>query len=259
LDAILAGGASLNNAVESVLAQIPGWEDATTEELAGGLSNKSWLVAAGGRRAVLKIDEYPRGAPFNTRAAEAQVQTQAAQAGLAGAVLFANDTVYMTEYLDGVVWSNASLDQNGDLEQLAAALRALHALPLTGRTFDAIGAARDYAGRIRDADADEVRDRVQTIEAMPLPQELCCCHNDLVAANIIATPDVRFLDWEYACDNDPLFDFATLVAHHKLSATRADYLLNAYYDGNGDQWREPLERQVKLYDSLLWLWEAARL
>ena len=228
------------------------------EELAGGLSNQTWLVAASERRAVLKIDEHPRSAPFNTRVAEAQSQTQAAQAGLASAVLFTSDTVYMTEYIDGVVWSGASLDDDENLDDLAAALKKLHALPLTGRKFDAIGAAHDYASSITDADPDKVRDSVQIIESMPLPNNICCCHNDLVAANIIATPELRFLDWEYACDNDPLFDLATVVAHHRLPAERSDYLLNAYFNGDGDQWRERLERQVDIYRALLWLWEAAR-
>ena len=54
----------------------------------------------------------------------------------------------------------------------------------------------------------------------------------LVAGNIIATPAIRFLDWEYACDNDQFFDLATVVAHHDLSDDRADFLLNAYFDGN---------------------------
>ena len=228
------------------------------EELAGGLSNQTWLVVAGGRRAVLKIDEHPRSAPFNTRVAEAQVQTQAAQAGLASAVLFTSDTVYMTEYVDGVVWSSASLDDDENLDHLAAALKKLHALPLTGRKFDAIGAAHDYASSITDADPDKVRDSLQIIESMPLSNNICCCHNDLVAANIIATPELRFLDWEYACDNDPLFDLATVVAHHRLPAERSDYLLNAYFDGNGEQWREPLERQIDIYEALLWLWETSR-
>ncbi len=200
------------------------------EELAGGLSNQTWLVTAGERRAILKIDERPRGVPFNTRAAEAQVQTQAAQAGLASPVLFTSDTVYMTEYVDGVVWSSASLDDDENLDHLASALKKLHALPLTGRKFDAIGAAHDYASSITDADPVKVRDSVQIIESMLLSNNICCCHNDLVAANIIATPELRFLDWEYACDNDPLFDLATVVAHHRLSAERSDYLLNAYFD-----------------------------
>jgi len=259
LDAVLAGGASLIKSVESVLLQIPGWEGAKPKELSGGLNNQTWLVEIGGRRAVLKIDQHPRDTPFNMRAAEAQVQTQAAQAGLASAVLFASDTVYMTEYVDGIVWSSVSLDDNENLDQLAAALKKLHALPLTGRNFDAIGAARDYASGITHEDSQKIRDSVQEIESMPLPKNLCCCHNDLVAANIIATPDVRFLDWEYACDNDPLFDLATVVAHHRLSTERTDYFLNAYFDGNANQWREQFARQVELYESLLWLWEAASL
>ena len=164
----------------------------------------------------------------------------------------------MTEYVDGIVWSSASLDENENLDQLAVALKELHALPRTGRTFDAIGAAHDYARQITGVDPDRVRDSVQIIESTSIPTNLCCCHNDLVAANIIATPALRFLDWEYACDNDPLFDLATIVAHHRLPAERSDYLLNAYFDGNGQHWRNQLERQVALYDSLLWLWEKSR-
>jgi thiamine kinase-like enzyme len=248
----------MNKSVGSVLAQIPGWEGAEFSEMSGGLNNLSWFVEAGSRKAVLKVDEHPRGAPFNTRAAEARIQTQAAQAGLAGAVLFASDTVFMSEYVEGSVWSGASLEDCENLDRLAAALRTLHALPLTGQPFDAVSAASGYASQIKNADTENVRACLLTIEAMPLPVKLCCCHNDLVAANIIATPDIRFLDWEYACDNDPLFDLATVVAHHNLSAARSDYLLNAYFDGDGQRWREQLERQSELYESLRWLWQAAR-
>ena len=254
----MAAGADVNDAVAAALLQVPGWEDATASEISGGLNNQTWLVTAGDRRAVLKIDQHPRRMPFNTRAAEAQVQSQAAQAGLASAVIFASDMGYMTEYVDGIVWSSVSLDDNENLDQFAAALKKLHALPLTGRKFDAIGAARDYASSITDRDPQKIRDSVQEIESTPLPKKLCCCHNDLVAANIIATPDVRFLDWEYACDNDPLFDLATVVAQHNLSAARADYLLNAYFDGDGQHWRNQFERQVRLYEALLWLWETSR-
>ena len=259
MDEVLAGDTGISNSVEAALAQIPGWEGAKPKELFGGLSNQTWLVEAGNRRAVLKIDEHPRGPPFNTRAAEKQVQTQAAQAGFASAVIFASDTVYLTEYIDGNVWSSDSLDENENLEQLAAALRELHDLPRTGRTFDPVGAARSYTQCITGANTNRVRDSMQMIEAMPEPTNLCCCHNDLVAPNIIATPELRFLDWEYACDNDPLFDLATIVAHHRLPAERSDYLLNAYFEGDGQRWREPLARQIKLYEAILWLWEAARL
>ena len=243
---------------ETILAELPGWKGATYRELGGGLTNQTLLVEVGDRRAVLKIDEKPRGAPFNSRLREAQIQNTAVLAGLANKVILVTDTVYMTEYVEGVIWSNNCLEDNDNLDSLAAALKKLHSLPLTGRTFDAVGAAREYIRRIDDADADQVRDCLQQIESSPLPPNLCCCHNDLVVANILNTPEVRFLDWEYACDNDPFFDLATIVAHHKLSSEQTDYMLDAYFDGNGKRWREQLARQASVYEALLWLWSAAR-
>jgi len=243
---------------QAVLAAIPGWEQATCREMAGGLTNRAWLVEAGGRRAVLKIDASPRSAPFNRRDQEAQVQSIAAEHGLANAVLYASEDVYMTEYLEGQVWSRESLADTRNLEQLARALRKLHSLPLTGRTFDARQAARYYAARIASAEAETTRDCVQLIESMPRLQNLCCCHNDLVAENIIVTPEIRFLDWEYACDNDPFFDIATVVAHHRLSAERTNLFLNAYFDGDGKRWQAHLDTMVRFYNALLWLWLQAR-
>ncbi len=243
---------------EEALLTVPGWERAAYCELSGGLSNRTYLVESGDAKAVLKIDDGCRSLPYNARKTEAQIQTLAADRGLAGRVLFVSDTVYMTEYLEGIIWSGECLEDNTNLDALAAGLKKLHALPLTGRTFDAIGAARDYIQQIEDADPELVGECLRKIEAGPMPHNLCCCHNDLVVANIINTPEIRFLDWEYACDNDPFFDLATVVAHHELTAEQSDYLLDAYFDGDGKRWREQLARQASVYEALLWLWEAAR-
>jgi thiamine kinase-like enzyme len=238
---------------------MPDWAGASFSELSGGLSNRAWLVESDGRKAVLKIDEEPRQSPFNSRGHEARIQSIAAGQGLANAVLFVSDTVYMTEYVEGAVWSPDCLEHASNIEQLAIALRRLHGLPLTGRTFDALGAARDYAGRITDPATDRVRECLEKIEAAPLPPHLCCCHNDLVVENIINTPETRFLDWEYACDNDPFFDLATIAAHHGLSDSQVDTLLDAYFDGHGARWREQLARQADVYGALLYLWEQSRI
>lgn len=243
---------------QEVLAEIEGWEGATLVELDGGLNNHTWRVDRNGRSAVLKVDERPRGRPFNSRRQEAEIQSRACEAGLANRVLFVTDTVYMTEYVEGVVWSPKCLDDDENIEKLAVALRKLHSLPLTGRLFDAAGAARDYAGRIGDRDRRKVRDCVRKIEAAPRPQNLCCCHNDLVVQNIINQPETRFLDWEYACDNDPFFDLATVAAHHDMSPGQQATLLDAYFDGDGRRWRHQLERQAEVYTALLYLWQRSR-
>jgi len=242
-----------------VLAGIAGWQGAAVQQLSGGLSNRTWHVeASDGRRAVLKIDDRPRRPPYNERRAEAQVQSVAAEAGLAGRVLFVSDTVYMTEYMEGAVWQDSSFDDDANLVGLARALRRLHALPLTGRLFDAKLAARQYADRIQAADPEMLAHSLRVIDQMPRPHNLCCCHNDLVAGNILSTPNIRFLDWEYACDNDPFFDLAAIVAHHGLSTRQADRLLDAYFDNDGERWRRQLSRYERFYNAIVWLWRNAR-
>ena len=243
--------------VESALAKIPDWDNATLTPIEGGITNQSWLVEQGDRKAVLKVDAKPRGEPFSSRPEEARIQMRAAAHGLANEVIHVSESILMTEYVEGTIWSAGCLDVDENLDQLAGALRRLHSLPLTGRTFDAVGAARKYAANIQGGDTDKINDCLARIEAMPLPYNICCCHNDLVAANIIYVPEVRFLDWEYACDNDPFFDIATVVAHHELAPDRAMYLLNAYFDGDGERWQTQLARQTEFYDALYWLWRAA--
>jgi thiamine kinase-like enzyme len=243
---------------ESVLATLPEWAGAVLRPLDGGLTNRTWLVEAGARRAVLKTDAAPRGEPFNSRPAEARIQAEAARHGLANRVLLATDTVYLTEYVEGVTWSPDCLGDDANLERLAAALRRLHALPLSGRTFDAIGAAEAYAREIAVRDEARIGECLRKIADGPRPLNRCLCHNDLVAENIIATPDIRFLDWEYACDNDPLFDLATIVAHHNMHEHQVETLLDAYFDGDGEKWSGQLARQADVYDALLYLWDKAR-
>ena len=244
--------------VSEVLLSIDGWAGADITELKGGLTNTTWRVEKGGRSGVLKIDAMPRTEPYNTRRREAEIQTRAHEAGLANRVLFANETVYMTEFVEGVIWSQECLEQDANIEQLADALRRLHALPLAGRLFDAVGAARDYARKIGNPDELRVKASVRKVEEGPQPFNLCFCHNDLVVGNIINTPETRFLDWEYACDNDPFFDLATVVAHHGLTDGQRDTLLDAYFDGDGARWREQLARQAEVYEALLYLWQQSR-
>mgnify|MGYP001820318080 FL=1 len=242
---------------DEVLAGIPGWRGASYSELPGGLTNRTLLVEKDGRRAVLKIDPSPRSAPYNSRQDEARIQERAAVLGRANGVLYVEDTVLLCEWGEGKVWTRAHFDVDDNLRRVARALREIHTLPLTGKTFDAAAAAQLYAGSLDASLSGAAERHLAVVEAAPGPMNLCCCHNDLVAENIIATPGIRFLDWEYACDNDPLFDLAVVVAHHGLSDRQARVLLDAYFNGDGDSWSRQLGVQMQLYDSLNWLWSVA--
>ena len=247
----------MSRSPDDVLDGIPGWRGATYHELPGGLTNRTLQVEKDGRRAVLKIDPVPRRPPFNSRQEEARIQQRAAVLHRATGVLYVQDTVLLSEWAEGEVWTPDHLDDDENLVCLGRALRDIHGLPLTGRTFDAVGASRLYASRANAADREAARRQLAVVESTARPTNLRCCHNDLVAGNIISAPGIRFLDWEYACDNDPLFDLAVVAAHHGLSCRQAGLLLDAYFDGDGGSWFEPFAAQVRLYDALSRLWAAA--
>jgi len=244
----------------AALAKIPGWAGGRLARLDGGAVNDTWLVDAGGRRAVLRLDVEPRQLPLNSRRDEAVVQRAAAAAGLATDVLHVEDGIYLAAFAAGTVWTAKWLADPERLTALGRRLRELHSLPLTGRTFDAIAAAELYVRRLqqRDIDRAEAERRLATIRAHRAPANLCCCHNDLVAENIVSQESIVFIDWDYACDNDPFFDLATVIEHHHLSERSARVLLDAYFDGHGDTWLPQLDRMRELYAALAWLWEASR-
>lgn len=195
-----------------------------------------------------------RGAPFNTPQQESTMQACAAENGLAANVLYAAPEAFLTEYVHGDAWRPRHFEQSAYLKLLATMLRKVHALPTTGRVFAALSAARLYADRAVAADGELTGFCLDVVEKSGLPQDLRCCHNDVVAANLLWSPELMLIDWEYACDNDPFFDLATVVEHHDLSEQQVSVLMCAYTGADERHWREPLAEQRKLYLALWWLW-----
>ncbi len=243
---------------EDVLCLVTGREGASLTELKGGLNNQTWLVQQDGLKAVLKVDQEVRTRPYNSRSEEARVQSRAANAGLAGEVLYVDETTLMCAWTEGEVGEPASLLRHDVIDRLAGALRRLHGLPPTRREFDAIGAARRYVAKIHPDNRGLAAECEQIIETIGTPSNPVLCHNDLVAENIVIAPRTSFLDWEYACDNDPMFDLATVIEHHELPDEIALRLLDAYFDGDSTRWHQKLAEQQQLYRALYWLWLAAR-
>ena len=244
---------------QTVLATIPGWEDAEVSEMTGGQTNRTWLVTSPRGKAVLKIDEQSREPPYNPRPDEEIIQRRAAEQGLANDVLHSSETVYLTRFVEGDVWSREHLLDDDNLVRLAGLLKNVHSLPLTGRHFNPERAADLYLARVPRNFAEPARLCADIVRQLLAPKKsVLLPQRPRGRRNIIATPALRLLDWEYACDNDPLFDLATVIAHHKLPEHSANLLLDTYFDGDAARWHSQLDQQMRLYCALLWLWSASR-
>lgn len=254
----------VEKSIDEALSLIPGWASASYswQFMARGLTNRSYLVERHGIQYVLRLDA-PHTALFGLdRATELAVHRQAALAGLAPEIVYANpeEGVQLNRYVPGRVLTVADLQSPQMLEAIAATLQRAHALPRCGKEFAATAAAEVYieAVGIRGPWLETARKCQAIIERTPAAGTLVCSHNDPVVDNFVDAGRLVMLDWEYACDNDAFFDLAVVTAHHDLEQTHSNVLLSAYCGGVTAERRERLTAQVQAYDSLHWLWLAAR-
>lgn len=246
------------------LSRIPGWggDGVSVTELKGGLTNRIYRVERDGQQCILRLDAEHTDSYGLNRQLELSVLEQAAGNGLAPEVVFSDvaEGILLRMYIPGRTWEVSDLDDTANLEALSALLHEVHALPTCGSVYDASRVARRYVENLTSngglhafgVRCQEIIDNTEGFGAT------CCCHNDIVVENIISGSRLMLIDWEYACDNDPLFDLASLIAYHDLNEDQSHGLLSAYSGGAGPDKRELLDEQVRLYDAIQWLWFANR-
>jgi thiamine kinase len=236
--------------------------DFRIEAMAGGLTNRVYKLCGVDASYVLRLNADHTEAFGLDRHREISILEQASAAGLAPQIVHADvaNGILLLHYIEGRAWTSDDLVSFKNLELLASLLRSVHALPLSGKKFDASAIADAYLGNLSaQPELHTIGVRCKAlIDCVELSESWCFCHNDVVAANVIARPDLMLLDWEYACDNDPLFDLASLISYHGLDKTIADILLNAYAGGIDAGLRDRLNERVHLYAALHWLWLASR-
>lgn len=246
------------------IAGIAGFDtdDVSIMELKGGLTNRSFQVVREGDMFVLRLDAKHTRLFNLDRVSELAILRSASAAGLAPELVYddVQQGILLYRYVHGTVWTPQDLEDPKNIDRLCELLRRVHALPQSGLHFDAVETAHRYTATLESraglhAFALQCSD---IIERAGRSQDLVCCHNDIIAQNIIATPQLRLLDWEYACDNDPLFDLASLVGYHNFDQQRTDALLMSYAGSNDAELKERLAEQVRVYDAIQWLWLANR-
>jgi aminoglycoside phosphotransferase (APT) family kinase protein len=168
------------------------------------------------------------------------LQAAAAAAGLAPAVLeyCSRRGVAVMAYQSGALWQAADWDEPERLAELCATLRALHRLPvphsLRGTpVFDALTAASSYAQLLQQQPGQSPAEFAAMLDAIasdcaavrPAQRTAAIAHCDLHSGNILRTPGVLLLDWEYAQIGDPLLDPAAMIAYQPALAQHAQLLL----------------------------------
>jgi thiamine kinase-like enzyme len=209
--------------------------------LAGGLSNKNFLVDDAGDKFVVRLGE---DVPEHNllRRNEVACSRAAAEAGLSPGLFHVEPGVLVFRFVEGRTLSPEDVRQDAMLARILDLVRQVHdRMPgfIAGPPplFWVFHALRDYARSLRAGgsrmagELPRLMAAAERLEAAVGPIMLKFGHNDLLAANLI--DDGRrlwLIDWEYGGFNSPLFDLGNLASNNALSARQVEWLL-ATYDG----------------------------
>jgi thiamine kinase-like enzyme len=240
--------------------------DIAVERLAG-LTNRNYKITQGDERFVLRIPGEGTSEYIN-RKQEAVAARIAAEAGVNAEVLHfdADDGLMLTRFVDGAATMNA--ERFKDLGAVARAAKAFRRMHDCGRRFanafdlfQKMDEYLDYLGkknaRIPDGYAEVQREAEAVRGALAArPAPLRPCHCDPLAENFLDTGErIYIIDWEYAGNNDPMWDLGDVSVEAGFGDDQDAALLEAYFGGQPPSAQVGRMVMYKAMCDLLWtLW-----
>jgi thiamine kinase-like enzyme len=221
------------------LASVLGEPEGEPLPLDGGITNRNFRARFGGREVVVRLPGKDTELLGIDRSAEREANECAARAGVAPAVaaLLDDPPCLVTVFVEGEAMASEQLREPAALAAVAAALRAIHGCEPVAATFSAFALVTDFAAKTRarggevPPEFERAQDSAAQIEAAlrRRPHQPVLCHNDLLAANFIDSPDgLRIVDWEYAGMGDRYFDLGNFAVNNELGDEQEEAFLQAY-------------------------------
>ena len=255
----------------AALARIPLFEgmeraDIRAERL-GGLTNRNYRIDCSAGSFVLRIAGEGTG-EYIDRAAESHDARIAADAGVNAEILFfdAADGAMLTRHIDGALTMTAETFRDLDrVRRAGMAFRRLHdcGRPFAKR-FDPFAKVDEYLALIGNLDArvpdgyDEVLAEADELRAALARRavDLATCHCDPLAENFLDTGARTYIiDYEYAGNNDPMWDLGDLSVEAEFGPAQDAALLEAYFDGPAPEAEAARMVMHKAVCDVLWtLW-----
>jgi len=257
--------------VHARLARVPRFSQVAAgqvhiERLAG-LTNRNYKVGIGDERFVLRIPGEGTSDYINRRH-EAVAARIAAEAGVNAEVLFfdENDGLMLTRFVDGAATMNG--ERFKDLDAVARAAQAFRRMHNCGKSFatefdlfhkmdEYLDYLRKKQARIPDGYAEVQREAEAVRAALGArPATLRPCHCDPLAENFLDTgARIFIIDWEYAGNNDPMWDLGDVSVEAGFGPEQDAALLQAYFTGRPPAAQVGRMVMYKAMCDLLWtLW-----
>lgn len=257
--------------MEQAMRRIPllaglGVDDVSTARL-GGLTNKNFLLGTPKGKFVLRIPGEGTS-EYISRANEAHAARMTSEIGVNAPLHFFDekDGVQLAGFIDGAATLNAERFKDlGAVKRSAESLRRVHESGKVFRNrFELFQMIDEYLDILAKKDAPlpdgyhDVKREAEAVRAALSTRKLPSvpCHCDPLAENFLDTgTKVYVIDWEYAGNNDPMWDLGDVSVEAGFGPDQDAALLEAYFGGRvpaGEAGRMVL---YKAMCDLLWtLW-----
>lgn len=259
----------VNDDLEQVFARIPAvaGADPNSAVRLAGLTNVNWLLLNDGDPVVVRVPGAGTGEYIN-RANEAVAAMAAAEAGVNAPVLYFDpaDGLMATRYIEGAVTMNA--ERFRDLGAVTRAGQVFHRLH-TGSApfatdFQLFPMIDEYKALLASKRAtlpagyDDLQQMANVARAAleANPVALVPSHCDPLCENFLDTGTRMFLiDYEYAGNNDPMWDLGDVSVEGGFGPEQDEALLRAYFGGEPPADQRARMVIYKAMCDLLWtLW-----
>ena len=230
----------------------------TSVELISESNNRAYKLLSDKREYFLRLDGPSAKHLGVDREKEVKIQKIAADAGFAPQILFEDyeNGTFLTQSIQGSQWTRGDFQNPKKIISLVELLLKLHSLPLSGFTLNPSEVAHNYLSNItNDSEYYNFSKKCfDVIKKTQTSENKCFCHNDIHAANIIQNNSLYLLDWEYAYDNDPMFEIASISVCNNLRKEEESFLLDEYIAGSNSHTGEGYQEQKRLFEAINFLW-----
>ena len=229
------------------LDRVPDLENVDRKQISverlGGLTNRNFKIATPLGSFVLRIPGAGTS-EYISRENESLAARITSEIGVNAPLIYFDDRdgVQLTRFVDGALTMNAERFKDlGSVRRAAQSLRRVHdcGRPFKNR-FELFQMIDEYLDVLAKKDAplpDGYHDVKREAEAVrkalnarPLP--IVPCHCDPLAENFLDTGQQVFvIDWEYAGNNDPMWDLGDVSVEAAFGAEQDEALLLAYFGG----------------------------
>jgi thiamine kinase-like enzyme len=241
--------------------------DAIKTERLGGLTNRNFRIDSPLGRHVLRIPGAGTSEYIN-RKNEAHAARAAAKVGVNAEVVHFDEAsgVMLCRFIDGGRTMNVERFKDlGSVKRSAVALKQVHdrAAPFLNR-FELFQMIDEYLDILAKKDAllpdgyHDVKREAEAVRAALSVRALPIkpCHCDPLAENFLDTgKQVYVIDWEYAGNNDPMWDLGDVSVEAAFNPDQDEALLEAYFNGKAPNAERGRMVLYKAMCDLLWtLW-----